>query len=100
MWSVLGARPARAQVIEQMAARVQSRLLSASTGAHLLTAAVEALQARAHVLLKAKEAELRVARETGAASEAHQAELAAAKAALADAQAAVDAVRAPANFLQ
>jgi hypothetical protein len=54
--------------------------------------AVERSQARAHVLLKAKEAELRAARETGAASEAHQAELAAAKAALADAQAAVDAV--------
>ena len=50
-------------------------------------------QARAHVLLKGKEAELRAARESGAASEAHQAELAAAKAALAEAQATADAVR-------
>ncbi len=46
------------------------------------------------MLLKGKEAELRAARESGAASEAHQAELAAAKAALAEVQAAADAVRA------
>ena len=50
-------------------------------------------QARAHVLLKGKEAELRAARESGTASDAHQAELAAAKAALVDAQAAADEVR-------
>ena len=58
-----------------------------------LTTSAWCLQARAHVLLKAKETELRVARETGAASETHQAELAAAKAALAEAHAAAEAVR-------
>ena len=50
-------------------------------------------QARAHVLLKAKEAELKAAREAGAAVGAHEAELAAAQAAATEAQAACTAVR-------
>lgn len=47
------------------------------------------------MLLKGKEAELRAARESATASDAHQAELATAKAALAEAQAAAEAVRLP-----
>lgn len=58
------------------------------------------LQARAHVLLKAKEAEIKTARAAGAASDAHLAELQEARAARADAEAACEAVRALTAFLQ